>query len=111
MITIKLFGDKQGERFAWSIEVVDSRGIRLRWSRVDDTEQDAKACMHAALGGLVGKLQFVPVEKTQEANETETPVRCICLPDRMTLSEPPQPRLGRRDPACRATTHCTKRPL
>jgi len=44
-------------------------------------------------------------------NEMETPVRCICLPDRQTLSEPPQPRAGRRDPACKATAHRTKQPL
>ena len=44
-------------------------------------------------------------------NESGTPVQCICLPDRQTMGEPPQPRAGCRDPACKATVHCTKQPL
>jgi hypothetical protein len=63
MLTIKLFGDKQGEKFAWSITVEDSRGTFVFTDGIDASVRDAKACMHAALGALVETLEFVPVDE------------------------------------------------
>ena len=61
MLTIRVFGDKQGEKFTWWVDAIDSRGTCLSTQGLDDTEQDAKACMHAAFGALVNRLAFSPV--------------------------------------------------
>lgn len=62
VLNIKLFGDKRGERFIWSIVAVDNRGTRVDTDGIDVSERDAKACMHAALGALLKKLEFSPVD-------------------------------------------------
>lgn len=63
MLTIKLFGDKQGEKFTWAIAVVDSRDTHIVTDGVADSERDAKASMLAAFGELVEKLEFKPVDE------------------------------------------------
>lgn len=63
-----MFGDKQGEKFVWSIAVLDSRGTYLVTDGIDDSESDAKACMIAKLGALVEKLEFSPVDEEAGAS-------------------------------------------
>ena len=60
MLTIKIFGDKQDERFVWSIAVMDSRGMQLVTDGAADSPDNAKAGMLSALGKLVEKLEFQP---------------------------------------------------
>jgi hypothetical protein len=60
VITIRIFGDKRGEQFVWSMDVHDSRGVGHETSGVDDDEKSARACIYAALGPLVEKLEFSP---------------------------------------------------
>ena len=66
MLTIKLFGDKQAERFVWSIAVMDSRGMHLVTDGTADSAENAKAGMLSALGKLVEKLEFRPVAPTDD---------------------------------------------
>lgn len=40
-----MYGDKQGDKFVWSISVLDSRGHYAVTDGVDNSEKDAKACM------------------------------------------------------------------
>jgi hypothetical protein len=61
MLSIKVYGDKQGDKFVWSISVLDSRGHFAITDGIDDSEKDAKACMLARLGALVEKLEFSPI--------------------------------------------------
>jgi hypothetical protein len=63
MLTIKLFGDKHDEAFIWSIAVMDSRGKQLFTDGSEATAEAAKAAMLAALGALVEKLEFSPVDE------------------------------------------------
>ncbi len=63
MLTIKLFGDKHDESFIWSIAVMDSRGKQLFTDGSEATAEAAKAAMLAALGALVEKLEFSPVDE------------------------------------------------
>ena len=74
MLIIKLFGDKHDEKFTWAIEAVDSRGTHLSTDGVDDSEKDAKACMIAALGGLIAKLEFSPSTHRRDADRRREPV-------------------------------------
>ena len=60
MLTIKLFGDKQDDRFVWSIAASDSRGTHLVTDGTADLVEIAKAEMLSALGKLVEKLEFQP---------------------------------------------------
>lgn len=62
MLTLRLYGDKQGAKFAWSITAMDSRGAHVTTGGADDSERDAKASIHAALGALVEKLEFRPID-------------------------------------------------
>ncbi len=68
MLTIKLFGDKQDEKFIWSIAVVDSRGTHIVTDGSGISEENAKEGMLAALGALVEKLEFSPIDEDTDAS-------------------------------------------
>jgi len=66
MLIIKMFGDKQDEKFTWSIDVVDSRGTRAFTEGIDASEKDAKAHMLTKLEALIEKLEFSPIKVPSE---------------------------------------------
>jgi hypothetical protein len=63
MLTLKIYGDKQGAKFIWSIEAVDSSGKSIVTDGIDDSERDAKGRMTARLGALVQGLEFGPIRE------------------------------------------------
>jgi hypothetical protein len=71
MLNIKLFGDRQNEKFTWMIMVVDSRGTTAECDGVANSEEDAKAHMLKALGKLLEKLEFKRVGDDKD-DEHET---------------------------------------
>lgn len=58
MLTIKIFGDKEGDEFTWSIVAADSRRTCLVADGVDGSEVGARTRMRAALESLVENLEF-----------------------------------------------------
>lgn len=57
-----MFGDKHDGKFVWSIEALDSRGKNLITDGSAASEAEAKAGMLTALGALVEKLEFSPID-------------------------------------------------
>jgi len=60
MITLKFFGDRFGDRFAWSIMAVDGRKNTFVASGNSDSESAAKEEMISALKSLIDAFRFVP---------------------------------------------------